>query len=103
MLDDDINPIQVKEETEDTDGLDVDDAALPETIIPTGESTGLILPPRADLGVVPTMEWWDEIYLPREIREIRKKAARVGASSSGSSGDQDHYSSASILNIKTYQ
>ena len=36
----------------------------------------LILPPKADSGIVPTIEWWDEVYLSRENREIRKKIVK---------------------------
>jgi hypothetical protein len=32
-----------------------------------------ILPPKPDTGIVPTVEWWDEPFLSRENREIRKK------------------------------
>jgi hypothetical protein len=37
-----------------------------------------MLPPRPDGGLVPVIEWWDEIYLPKEVRETRKRTAKVG-------------------------
>ena len=53
----------------------------------------LVLPPKADGGIVPTIEWWDEAYLSRENREIRKKNVKpVGNSKSNSSNS---YSSSS--------
>jgi hypothetical protein len=31
------------------------------------------MPPPPDEGIVPAMEWWDEAFLPKELRETRKK------------------------------
>mmetsp|Transcript_36097 Transcript_36097/g.34146 ORF Transcript_36097/g.34146 Transcript_36097/m.34146 type:complete len:526 (-) Transcript_36097:7-1584(-) len=72
------------------------------TISETKKQDPDMLPPRPDGGLVPVIEWWDEIYLPKEVREIRKKSAKVGSSSSGSSGEPDLYTSIAIENCKTH-
>ena len=53
----------------------------------------LFLPPRSDGYEVPIVEWWDEAYLSREIRENRKKNAIKfnGSSSSGSNSQNNKY------------
>jgi hypothetical protein len=89
---------------EDDDGEDDDsefDASAP-IVVTQKESADSALPPRADADIVPAVEWWDEPYLSRENREIRKRVAKLGASSSGSSGDSDLFSTASILHARSH-
>ena len=70
--------------------------------------TPVLLPPRIDGDIVPVVEWWDEVYLSKENREIRKKSSKVGsaASSSGSMSvgdvDVDVYKTSSILHTKSH-
>eukprot|EP01040_Poterioochromonas_malhamensis_P008368 gene8368-9054_t len=53
-----------------------------------------LVPPVLD-PIVPTMEWWDEAFLPKTRRDTRKisKAAC----------EQDEYDACNIQNIKTYK
>lgn len=71
----------------------------PELIAFAGESENLdvnvSLPPSADGGVVPSMEWWDEVFLPKDIRESRQ-SSRV-------SYDEDHYPKAHLQYCKTFK
>lgn len=53
------------------------------------------LPPPVDCGVIPAMEWWDELFLPKQMRETRK--------SSKSYAENDHFDSLNIINNKTYK
>ena len=86
----------------------------------------LLLPPRADKNDVPIVEWWDEIFLSKENREIRKKAAITSSfkysglgiggkkgdgsggeissssSSSSSSRNVDLFDGAGIYNVRTH-
>lgn len=71
-------------------------------VITQKETADSILPPRADSDVVPAVEWWDEPYLSKENREIRKRVAKLGASSSGSSGDVDLFLGASIAHSRSH-
>lgn len=79
--------------------------------------TPVLLPPRTDGDIVPIVEWWDEVYLSRENREIRKKSVKgAGASSSSGNGkgsvgysdfsgvgvEVDVYKTASILHTKSH-
>ena len=34
------------------------------------------IPHSADYGSVPAIEWWDEAFLPRDMREARKRAMK---------------------------
>lgn len=52
-----------------------------------------ILPPKPDIGIVPTVEWWDEPFLSRENREIRKKNVKPIGNNKGSNSNS--YSSSS--------
>lgn len=67
-----------------------------------------ILPPKPDTGIVPAVEWWDEPFLSRENREIRKKVVKpIGnnkssnsnsySSSSGSSSGGSNEADASLF------
>jgi hypothetical protein len=89
---------------EDDDGEDDDseiDTSAP-IVVTQKETADTVLPPRADADTVPAVEWWDEPYLSRENREIRKRVAKLGASSSGSSGDSDLFSTASIVHSRSH-
>ena len=99
------------------------------TVIPSEQpsSLGILLPPRADNNDVPAIEWWDEIFLSRDNRDIRKKTLITpsfkpgggngkgngggdkGASSSSgissnssSSSDVDLFAGAGISHIRTH-
>jgi hypothetical protein len=76
-----------------------------------------ILPPKPDIGIVPTVEWWDEPFLSRENREIRKKNVKpIGnnknsnsnsyssSSSSGGSNEADAslFVTASLSNARSH-
>jgi hypothetical protein len=74
-----------------------------------------ILPPKPDIGIVPTIEWWDEPFLSRENREIRKKNVKpIGnnknsssyssSSSSGGSNEADAslFVTASLSNSRSH-
>jgi hypothetical protein len=58
------------------------------------EATIVTLPPPSDGGVVPTVEWWDEAFLPKATRENRKK--------SRAAAEADDYPHASILYVKSH-
>lgn len=53
------------------------------------------VPYPSDGGIVPAMEWWDEAYLPKEIRELRRKSMAPA--------NADHLSLLDISNSKTYR
>ena len=56
------------------------------------------LPPKPDSGIVPTIEWWDEPYLSRENREIRKKIVKLPLGSNKNNNNNNNnnsYSSSS--------
>ena len=106
------------------------------TVTPSEQSTeqssslGILLPPRADNNDVPEIEWWDEIYLSKDNRDIRKKSvitpsfkldggngkgngkgnggsdkgasSSSGISSSSSSSDVDLFAGAGISHIRTH-
>lgn len=55
----------------------------------------IVIPPPLDGGVVPSMEWWDESFLPKEVRESKRKS--VAAAS------RDDFSLLAITNSKTYR
>jgi hypothetical protein len=73
------------------------------------------VPLRVDFESVPEVEWWDEAFLPKDIREARKKAARpimslsLASSAASSSGagagpasTEEFYAKVSIANAKTH-
>ncbi len=39
-----------------------------------GRPGQLVIAPTPDEGIVPAMEWWDEAFLPKALRETRKKS-----------------------------
>lgn len=53
------------------------------------------IPQPNDENLVPSMEWYDEIFLPKDLREKRKQA-RAGL-------EENNYGDLSILNCKTYK
>jgi U4/U6 small nuclear ribonucleoprotein PRP3 len=53
------------------------------------------LPPPNDGGVCPLCDWWDESFLPRDLRDARKHS-RFAA-------DADVFSKLSINNVRTYK
>ncbi len=55
----------------------------------------MIIPGPSDGGVVPAMEWWDELFLPKDIREGRKKSVAASIA--------DDYEHVTIVNIKTHK
>lgn len=79
-------------EEDNEEGSDEDNHSLESEISSDNE---IIIPGPSDSGVVPAMEWWDELFLPKDIREGRKKS--VAASSA------DDYEHVAIVNIKTYK
>ena len=80
------------------------------------------MPPRADNNDVPVIEWWDEIYLSKDNRDMRKKVVitpsfkpggggggggggeKVTSSSSGSSSSSsiDLFAGAGISHVRTH-
>jgi hypothetical protein len=58
-------------------------------------STVVAAPPPVDGGVVPVMEWWDEPFLPKELRETRKKSVAAQLN--------DDYAAAALTNCKTFK
>ena len=96
MINDDASGPESTPHTENNDDVDKSELSL------KGQTT-VLLPPRIDGDIVPIVEWWDEVYLSRENREIRKKSSKIGcASSSGSVGDGDVYKTSSILHTKSH-
>jgi U4/U6 small nuclear ribonucleoprotein PRP3 len=53
------------------------------------------LPAPVDGGVVPSMEWWDEVFLSKDLRELRK--------SSRAAAEIDNYDKTALTNCKTYK
>ena len=53
------------------------------------------IPPPSDENLVPSMEWYDELFLPKELKE-RRKQSRAAL-------EQDNYDDLSIQNCKTYK
>lgn len=53
------------------------------------------LPAPVDGGVVPSMEWWDEAFLPKDLKELRK--------SSRAAAEIDNYDKAALMNCKTFK
>ena len=51
------------------------------------------MPPPYDAGVVPAMEWWDEAFLPKAMREERRK--------SKARQQDDDFEHLSVSNCKT--
>lgn len=72
-------------------GLD-NDVVMPTVLLPTV----LSVPPPADGGVVPGVEWWDELFLPKDLRDLRK-ASKASAATS------DDYAKVHISYVKTYK
>ena len=100
------------------------------TVTPTEQSSekssslgAFLLPPRADNNDVPVIEWWDEIYLSKDNRDMRKKAvitpsfkpggggggggekvtsSSSGSSSSSSSSNVDLFAGAGISHVRTH-
>ena len=71
-------------------------AALVPMVLPRSEAWGG--------GAVPTIEWWDEAFLPKELREARKRAAIANKSNlafsskdSGSNGNGTNNFTAAML------
>ena len=83
------------------------------------------VPLRVDIDSFPAVEWWDEAFLPKDIREARKRASKpilpltsasassvtTASSSSSSSGAgagssagsiEDFYTKVAIANAKTH-
>jgi hypothetical protein len=54
-----------------------------------------IMPSPCDGGINPSVEWWDEAFLPKNIRENRKRS-RVAA-------DHDDTELLAINNTKTFK
>jgi U4/U6 small nuclear ribonucleoprotein PRP3 len=61
----------------------------------SSSSAPVSLPPPHDGGVVPSMEWWDEAFLPKQQREERKR--------SRAAADKDDYSLVAITYVKSFQ
>ena len=55
----------------------------------------LVVPAPVDGGVIPSMEWWDEAYLPKLLRENRKK--------SRAAAEQDDFQHLALHHTKTYK
>ena len=73
---------------ETTDNGDLNDVAVV-------KKEEFLLPPKPDSGIVPTIEWWDEPYLSRENREIRKKIVKqpVGSNKNNNNNNNSYSSS----------
>lgn len=54
-----------------------------------------LIAPTPDEGLVPAVEWWDELLLPKTIREMRKN--------SRAAQENDDYGQVSIINAKTHR
>lgn len=53
------------------------------------------VPPPNDENLVPSMEWYDEIFLPKDLKE-KKKLSRAAL-------EQDNFDSLSLQNCRTYR
>lgn len=74
----------------------VTDTAVPDNAIAAPqEEKATSLPQPRDGGVVPSMEWWDEAFLPKNNREERKR--------SRAAADRDDYHIASVMYVKSFQ
>lgn len=51
------------------------------------------IPPPADDNVVPVMEWWDELFLPKDLRDRRSQSRTLA--------DHDDFEYLSCVNCKT--
>ena len=49
-----------------------------------------VVPSAADSGVVPAVEWWDEAFLPKELRELRRRSVAAAAGDDSSLLDIAH-------------
>lgn len=61
----------------------------------SAETPEVSLPPPVDGGVVPSMEWWDEAFLPKDLRNQRK--------SSRAAAEIDNYDKVLLTHCKTYK
>lgn len=120
---------QIKSEPTDINENETDAIGITSTensLEKSSDLKPLLLPPRADKNDVPIVEWWDEIFLSKENREIRKKAAITSSfkysglgiggkkgdgsggeissssSSSSSSRNVDLFDGAGIYNVRTH-
>jgi len=75
---------------DDDDDGDDDNSTKMDTFV-----INIEIPPPCDGGVVPSMEWWDEAFLPKEIRESRRK--------SFAAANNDNFSQLDISNSKTFR
>jgi U4/U6 small nuclear ribonucleoprotein PRP3 len=63
--------------------------------ITSSSQKSILVPPPSDMGIIPTMEWWDEAFLPFDVRDNRRK--------SKASALNDDYCLLAIVNSKTYK
>jgi U4/U6 small nuclear ribonucleoprotein PRP3 len=59
----------------------------------TGMRQIIEVPPPADENVVPVMEWWDELFLPRDVRDKRSQSRALA--------EHDDFEYLSCANCKT--
>ena len=53
------------------------------------------MPPPSDEGIVPSLEWWDEAFLPKNVREERKR--------SRAALEREDFALRAIQHCKTYK
>ena len=78
-------------DTKTTDDNDMDTAMDEEVVT----NDIIEIPPPADGGIVPILEWWDEVYIAKNIREDRKKTKAAYII--------DDYELLQLTNVKTWK
>ena len=74
---------------------DEEDAVVESSKILSKPPEGENIPPPTDDNIVPSMEWWDESFLPKDIRESRRRSLVQSSN--------DDYEKLLLQNSKTFK